>query len=685
MDTTEKKTYIVDIQSNLDKYIKEADEARKKVDEMTVANLKVQASEKTTGEERERSNASLRDAKKEYANAKKSVDLATLANKAQSGSYEQLYRNWQLAQTQLKLMGNGLVQNADGTYKLTAAYIQQSKVVEQAKRGLDAFGKGIADNRLNVGNYSEAIKGAMGELQMMPGPLGAAASGVTRLGTAFKALLANPIVLVLSLVVGVIAAIGKAFKNSQPLMDAFHKVAAAVGATFKVILDRMSNFVEFLGSVFNNQLRESRREARLLNDELIGIEETMTRREKRELRRANKKGFFEEIKEEATAAYGLVDAEQKLEDAEIKWITRRAELKRQVEELINSAKDENLTNKEKLENLDEAIAKTKELTDKEVGFARERARISQERLDQGNSTREDIRKNEELQAAAAEAEAAGLKEQKRILSERFTLINKIKQEDQQIIKDKEDLLKQEISEQIAAEKHWAQLNKEVAKEGMLLKTKASNYKGFFDMFKSLQEKTVEVLKSTNEVAADSDTKLTNLKITNQEMIKDSVISSLDVFSTVLGRQTEAGKAFAIAAATIDTYAAAAKALNDPTIPSTVARFAMMAAVILRGLANVKQIMDVKVGSASTGTSISVPSSISSSPAAMRAYAPTVGGSLFSTTPMSQAQLNALPNQNLLTAQDIANALANLPPPVVTVEDINARVSAMKKVNVRATI
>ena len=135
-DSTERKTYIVDIQSNLDKYIKEADEARKKVDELVVANKILQESEEATGEEREKGNAALRDAKKEYANAKKSIDLATQANKAQVGSYEQLYRSWQMAQTQLKLMGNSLIQNADGTYKLTDAYIKQSQVVDNAKKGL---------------------------------------------------------------------------------------------------------------------------------------------------------------------------------------------------------------------------------------------------------------------------------------------------------------------------------------------------------------------------------------------------------------------------------------------------------------------------------------------------------------------------------------------------------------------
>ena len=171
-------------------------------------------------------------------------------------------------------------------------------------------------------------------------------------------------------------------------------------------------------------------------------------------------------------------------------------------------------------------------------------------------------------------------------------------------------------------------------------------------------------------------------IKNQQL---KLQSSADVFSALsmlMGQQTEAGKAFAVAAATIDTYAAAAKTLNDPTIPSTVVRIAMMAAVILRGLANVKQILSVKMGST---PSSSAPSSISASPPAQRAFATPVGSSIFSRPQMTQEQINAMPTQGTLTADDIARALASLPAPIVTVEDINARSQAMTKVAVRATI
>jgi len=198
---TEEKKYLVNIESNLDKYAKEAADARKKVEELTIENWKLQASDKSTAEEREKGNAALRNAQKEYRNAKKSIDLVTLANKAQSGSYEQLYRQWQTAQTQLKLMGNAYTTNAQGVRILSEKYKEQSKVVADAKKSLDAFGKGVNDNRLNVGNYSGALSEFGSQLGVLPGPIGRVATGIKSIGTAMKSLLLNPIVLLIAAIV----------------------------------------------------------------------------------------------------------------------------------------------------------------------------------------------------------------------------------------------------------------------------------------------------------------------------------------------------------------------------------------------------------------------------------------------------------------------------------------------------
>lgn len=83
---------------------------------------------------------------------------------------------------------------------------------------------------------------------------------------------------------------------------------------------------------------------------------------------------------------------------------------------------------------------------------------------------------------------------------------------------------------------------------------------------------------------------------------DVVATTTANISRLLGERTAAGKAFAIATATIDTYAAANLALNDKTIPSTTLRFVAAAGVIASGLANVKQILSVDETGRSSGAS-----------------------------------------------------------------------------------
>lgn len=672
MDSTEKKTYIVDIQSNLDKYIKEAEEARKRLDEMTVANLKVQGSEKSTSEERERSNASLRNAQKEYNNAKKSVDLATQANKAQSGSYEQLYKSWQMAQTQLKLMGNSLVQNADGTYKLTAAYIKQSQVVDNAKKGLDAFGKGIHDNRLNVGNYSEAIKGALGGMQQMPGALGQAAGGVTRLGTAFKALLANPIVLVITLIVGAIASLIKAFKSTDKGATEFAARFEQIKAIIDVVRQRLILVTDAIQNVFKGNWREA---GQNMKDAFTGIGSQM--------------------KEAAAAGLEYQRALDRLKDAENNYISRSAEIKRQIEKLEYTAQDRGKSTEERQKALQEAIKLSESQVIQEKTFAKQRLEIEASYLAGKNNLRkEDIlafiqmtdaqqaNASKELQAVRdnneekfAELEgfyAKWIEIDTRFYTENKRNISRLSGFDEEIKKAFEELKDTDLKYMEATAK---MVNAEVNK---LLKLKEIKKQGLIqdEEYYENQERLIENSVKLSEWEAEQYARSQDAKL----QAASSIFSSL---SSLLGEQTIASKAFAVAAATIDTYAGASKALADPTVPSTVARIAMMAAVIIRGLANVKQILAVKVGGSSMPSS--APSSISMSVPAVRAYAPAAGGSLLTSTPLSQSQLNALPNQNLLTAQDIANAIANLPAPIVSVEDINARIAAKNKVEVRSII
>jgi hypothetical protein len=627
----ETKTYIIDIQSNYQQYIDDLKAARDELEKQQVAQLKLTEEQKKDADFMEKFNAKLRNLKQEVRDNTKIVDQATKANKAQNGSYEQLYRTWQVAQTKLKLMGDGMVKSADGTYKLTQAYIDQSKAVEQAKRGLDAFGKGIADNRLNVGNYSEAIQGALGGI-----------------GTKLTGLLAPA-----TLVTGAIALAGKVF---QGLKDAVMSTTFAIDIMNKSIAVSKQLFYDV---AINGELNiKNLREASKIQGELNALR--------------------------------VKDSFERLEISKIN---------REEQEIRELSIDRTKTHAERLEYLNKVIDLENQKTKIKIGNLTDELNAQQKLLKLQPANEKLLINIIELKAQINDTYAEEEVAMRRVNAQRTAYIQEeidarkklfddyykfLEERNAKADKEVKDAAQREVDEQVAGQKHWKQQYDQVSKEGMLIKTKEANHRGFFDIFKSLQEKTVEVLKDTNKQAAESDTKLATLKINNQEAVTESITSSLNSFSILIGQQTEAGKAFAIAAATIDTYAAAAKALNDPTIPSTWARIATMATVIIRGLANVKQIMSVKVGS-SSGSMSSAPAAITSAPSVQRMYATPSGASIMSQPQLSQSQLNALPNQNLLTAEDIAKAIAALPNPVVSIEDINARTASVRKVAVRANI
>ena len=97
----------------------------------------------------------------------------------------------------------------------------------------------------------------------------------------------------------------------------------------------------------------------------------------------------------------------------------------------------------------------------------------------------------------------------------------------------------------------------------------------------------------NAEVMESDNKVTENKKRNLLEELAAVAEFTNSMANFLGEQSAAGKAFAVATATIDAYVAANLALTDRDLP-TIARFALAGAAIVQGLANVKKILSVKV-------------------------------------------------------------------------------------------
>lgn len=145
-----------------------------------------------------------------------------------------------------------------------------------------------------------------------------------------------------------------------------------------------------------------------------------------------------------------------------------------------------------------------------------------------------------------------------------------------------------------------------------------------------------------------------LKYENQRL--DIAKQALSNIANVVGKETAAGKAIAIASATIDTYQAANKALKaDYGVfgpAAQVARFIAVASTIAVGIKNIKEIAKAKVPGG--GASASVPAGLSSMAAPIAPSAP-IQNTLTQLDQRSINQLGSATNRAYVVESDITNS------------------------------
>ena len=95
------------------------------------------------------------------------------------------------------------------------------------------------------------------------------------------------------------------------------------------------------------------------------------------------------------------------------------------------------------------------------------------------------------------------------------------------------------------------------------------------------------IKQSTEARISLDQQELNAKMANFQAVSQLFAAG----AALVGEQTKAGKAFAIASATIDTYVAANQVISDKTVP-TFLKIITAAGIIIKGLSNVKRISEV---------------------------------------------------------------------------------------------
>ncbi len=155
---------------------------------------------------------------KEFTQANDALKGAKKSAEFAAGSYNELNKQVLEGRKRLKQMEGGLEGNTEEFKAL------QKEVSENIVK-LKAWDKELGDSFREVGNYEKATEGMIDKLESMPGAAGEAAGGVKGLGQQFMALLANPIVLLLSVIVGALTALFAAFKRTAGGADFLAKAS----------------------------------------------------------------------------------------------------------------------------------------------------------------------------------------------------------------------------------------------------------------------------------------------------------------------------------------------------------------------------------------------------------------------------------------------------------------------------
>ena len=182
--------------------------------------------------------AALKEAQRELNNTNK---LEAKILEAKEGSYNQLSAQYSLNKIRLNKLSEEERKNTKAgkeLVKVTNDIYQEMKVLQEE----------TGKTSLNVGNYKEAIEQA-------DTASGGLIGGVRNIGKSFKVLLANPVVLFLTLIVGALSALGNAFRSSDKGARLLEKGTAVLSALFSTLVQLSVTVAETIQSAFEDPVQ----------------------------------------------------------------------------------------------------------------------------------------------------------------------------------------------------------------------------------------------------------------------------------------------------------------------------------------------------------------------------------------------------------------------------------------------
>lgn len=521
----------------------------------------------------------IKDLSNDYENNATEIAKLELQNKKLSASKRDLIKQSDTEANSLNALRLKLANitkernNLDTSIEGNAARFEElQKEIKSTSDEIKGFEQAGGDFRRNVGNYTESIKDAIGQQQILgvslnqvgtnfSNAVGAIAGTTKGIGLASKAMRVFKIALAstgIGLLVVALGSLVTYLKRTQEGQEIVNKLLAQAGAVVDVILDRIGILGKAITQLFSGNFSEAAETAK-----------------------SAFKGVGDEIKEEVKLAGVLADGLQDIEKREAAIVLSNAERLKEIKELNKVAEDTSRSAQERLDAAGKAISTEQQRLDALLQIQKDKVALLEQEYDRSESTTEDLLALNQERARLFELETTSLEAQ-------TTLQNKFNIIQTQILKERQAQHQLFDTSRLDSEK---QTQDEIEKIRV----------------KDLQKYTADINKKDKITKASANARLQSELMAQQQIANAG--------SIILASLAQESKAFAILQVAFDQGRALAGALanaNSPTPDNVatgglagIAKFSIIAASIFSTVGQIRQIINsgspaINGGSISSG-------------------------------------------------------------------------------------
>lgn len=263
--------------------------------------------------------------------------------------------------------------------------------------------KAVGDNRRNVGNYAESVQEALSNTKGLSGATGTLASSMTgAIGSvkAFSAaLLANPIVAIVGIILTLISTVEKLMKRNTEMATNLKAAFAPFEVIFSRILDGITNLLSGVAKAID---WVSTKVVSLLNS--IGL-------------------ISDETAKAANAAKELTRAEQAIFESETDALVTLSAMSRELANQKSLVADQTKSIKERNAATNQGLSTLKQMENIEVGILKQKYEQIKAQNELSYTSADDRRKEMEALAALQSKQAEYTEKQKELISQRSSFQN----------------------------------------------------------------------------------------------------------------------------------------------------------------------------------------------------------------------------------------------------------------------